>query len=246
MISTHIRNAAHRLLGLQTYLRIVSYCYIRAINAGCWKQKYPELFYLKKIIKPGFVCIDIGANLGYYSNQLAKLVGNSGKVYAVEPIPLFANIWKKNCKPHTNYHVALLPYALGEKTANVRMGIPVVNGRLHHGMTKISSLAQEEYAEFYSVPMENPDLLFAHLSALNFIKCDVEGYESEVFKHFTKTIQAYKPIIQTELSGQENRLTVIELLTSMGYTLHILQHNAMKKITVEEAMDKEQDFYFLP
>jgi hypothetical protein len=28
------------------------------------KKKYPELFYLNQLIQPGFVCIDIGANVG--------------------------------------------------------------------------------------------------------------------------------------------------------------------------------------
>ncbi len=42
---------------------------------------------LKKYIKPGDYCIDIGANIGYYSLHMAKAVGAMGKVFAFEPDP---------------------------------------------------------------------------------------------------------------------------------------------------------------
>jgi hypothetical protein len=84
-----IRNILLQVLGLKLYLRLISKIYITCISLGMWKKKYPELFYLDSILKPGNTCIDIGANLGYYSTKMSKLVGISGKVYAIEPIPLF-------------------------------------------------------------------------------------------------------------------------------------------------------------
>lgn len=241
-----LRNILYSILGLHRYLRLISAIYIRAIRAGFWKSKYPELYYLRTIVKPGDTCIDIGANLGYYSTQLRDIVGNAGVVYAIEPIPLFGDIWKKNCKPHTYPHVTLLPYALGAQTDTVRMGIPMKNGRLHHGMTKIASTANEQYMHYFDVEMRNPDELFSHLQTLSFVKCDVEGYESEVFRNFTKTIQKHKPIIQTELSGTENRTYVITLLQSLGYTTHVLRNSQLVQISLNEALELSQDFYFLP
>ncbi|MDD4149846.1 MAG: hypothetical protein PHE33_07440, partial [Bacteroidales bacterium] len=54
----------YKIFGLKVYLKIVSKLYIKYISCGFGKDKYPELHYLNSIIKPGFVCIDIGANLG--------------------------------------------------------------------------------------------------------------------------------------------------------------------------------------
>ena len=48
-------------------------------------------FVLERELKPGMVVLDVGANLGFYAISSAKLVGPSGKVYAVEPHPL--NYW---------------------------------------------------------------------------------------------------------------------------------------------------------
>src|SRR3989304_2756674 len=104
-----IRKVLLKILGFKGYLRFVSYTYLRIVNFGFYKNKYPELFFLKKIIKPGFVCIDIGANVGYYSHFLSKLAGKNGELYAVEPIPIFGKIWKKNVPQNFCKKTELLP-----------------------------------------------------------------------------------------------------------------------------------------
>ena len=45
----------------------------------------------------------------------------------------------------------------------------------------------KHYARTYEVPMRVPDELLADLPRLDFVKCDVEGFEHEVFRH----LQAY-------------------------------------------------------
>ena len=96
MIEKRLRALLLKSLGHSRYLELVSDIYIRLIKAGFLKSKYPELFYLKEIIKPGFICMDIGANVGYYSVFLSQYSGKEGRVYAVEPVPLFANTFLKN------------------------------------------------------------------------------------------------------------------------------------------------------
>jgi len=241
-----LRNILLQILGLKLYLRVISKIYIYCIKLGLWKKKYPELFYLDTILKPGDTCIDIGANLGYYSTRMARIVGKTGKVYAIEPIPLFGEIWRKNVCPVCVKQAELLPFALGVEQGTVQMGIPEKNGRIHHGMTKIASSADEHYVKYFDVEMRNPDELFAHLNSLDFIKCDVEGYETVVFRNFTQTIKKFKPLVQSELGGHENRQNVISLFLSLGYTCNVLQNNALKQITLEEAMSVSSDFYFVP
>ena len=40
---------------------------------------------LGSALEPGMTVLDIGANIGYYSVMMGKLVGANGKIYAVEP-----------------------------------------------------------------------------------------------------------------------------------------------------------------
>jgi Met-10+ like-protein len=50
-----------------------------------WMER--DALLVKELIAPGDVVLDIGANLGWFSRFLARLVGPEGKVYAFEPIP---------------------------------------------------------------------------------------------------------------------------------------------------------------
>ncbi len=208
-------------------------------------NSYPEIHFLKTIVKKGDFCIDIGANLGYYSTILSRIAGERGHVYAVEPIPLFNEIWKRNTKLSGYDNLTLLPYALGEKEGMVKMGTPERNGVLHHGMTRIVSSADDNYIKYYDVEMKRPDELFSGLQKVDFIKCDVEGYESHVFLNLVNTIKIWKPLIQTELSGEENRKAVYDLLRNLGYSTFILENEKLKEINEESTKNIDQDFYFM-
>ncbi|MBO0358211.1 FkbM family methyltransferase [Hymenobacter sp. BT186] len=244
-----LRKLLVRTLGFERYIRFVSGVYLRLVGAGWGKKKYPELFFLEKIVKPGFVCLDIGANLGYYSVALSKLVGAEGQVLAVEPIPAFQAIWQDNVKRSGYQNLTLLPYALGGQDTIVQMGTPERNGLLHHGMTKVAaSNPHETYARTYDVRMRNPDGLLAHLPRLDFVKCDVEGFEYEVFRHMQATLRRFRPLIQTELNGLENRRAVAGLLAELGYKPFLLSERSELVPCTETQLESavSADFYFQP
>ncbi|MFD2785908.1 FkbM family methyltransferase [Hymenobacter rubripertinctus] len=244
-----LRKLLVRTLGFERYIRFVSRVYLRLVGAGWGKKKYPELFFLEKIVRPGFVCLDIGANLGYYSVALSRLVGPTGRVLAVEPIPAFQAIWQDNVQLSGHPNLTLLPYALGGQNTTVQMGTPERNGLLHHGMTKVAaSNTQENYARTYEVPMRVPDELLADLSRLDFVKCDVEGFEYEVFRHMQATLRRFRPLIQTELNGLENRRAVAALLAELGYKPFVLSARSQLEPCSEAqlASAATADFYFQP
>lgn len=234
-----------KLLGIRLYLTFISKVYVMLTKRGCMKKKYPELFFLHKIIKQGNTCIDIGANLGYYSTKMSMLCGKEGKVYAVEPVPMFYNIWAKNIKLSKIDNLELFPYALGSSEGVIKMGMPEKDGLAHHGMTKVASSANEHYVSFFEVNMKVPDALFAKLNRLDFIKCDIEGYENIAFSNMTETLKRFTPVIQSELGGEENRTKVISLLESLGYTTYILNINTLQLATQDIKKTHASDFYFL-
>jgi FkbM family methyltransferase len=239
-------------LGFERYIRLASRVYLRLVATGWGRKKYPELFFLEKLVTPGAVCLDIGANLGYYSVALSRLVGPTGKVLAVEPVPLFQRIWQDNVQLSGHDNLLLLPYALGGHNATVRMGTPARDGLLHHGMTKVAdSSPTEQYAQFYEVPMRVPDELLADFERLDFVKCDVEGFEYEVFRHMQQTLRRHRPLIQTELNGLNNRRQVAELLAGLGYRPYVLetQSGDARLVPCPPAVltgPADRDFYFKP
>jgi FkbM family methyltransferase len=240
-----VRKFLVNALGFKSYIRLVSKIYITLVGAGLMQKKYPELFFLKKIIKPGFTCLDIGANLGYYSTFLSRIVGPEGKVLAIEPVPLFQEIWRSNVKASGISNLSMWPYALGGENTRIQMGTPERDGLLHHGMTKIINSAKDNYARTYEVEMKIPDELFINLNRLDFVKCDVEGYEFEVFRNMQETLRKFQPVIQTELNGKDNRQQVKALLTQIGYQTYILSPN-QTLLPCDDVMliSHQGDFYF--
>jgi len=235
----------YKIFGLKAYLKLVSKVYIKYINNGFGKEKYPEIHYLKSIIKPGFTCIDIGANLGYYSYFMVKLAGKTGKVYAVEPIPLFSEIWKRNLQKLKTVNLKLFPFALGDSEKIVEMGMPAVDGVVHHGMTKVIDDEETNFEKKFSVEMKNPDILFENIEKVDFIKVDVEGYESEVFSNMIQTVIKHRPLIQSELSGVENRSKCISILAEIDYKPYILKNDELILADDNVVKDYNGDFYFL-
>ncbi len=238
------RQLFYKIFGLQFYLSFVSRIYLLLVKNGFLKNKYPELFFLKEIIKPGFYCIDIGANLGYYSTFLSKYTGEIGKVFAVEPVPLFQDVWSKNIKMSGFNNLQLFPVALGAEDKPIQLSMPVVGGVIHHGMTKISGTSNEEVAEVFDAQMRIADQLFINLERLDFIKCDVEGYEFLVLGNMTKTLDKYKPLVQCELGGNENRQKVINLFEGLGYNTYILKNKQLVLAATNEKQSWPNDFYF--
>ena len=244
-----LRKILINTIGFDRYVRLASRTYLRLVGAGFLKNKYPELFYLKQLIKPGYYCLDIGANLGYYSTFLSKLAGKTGKVLAVEPIPDFQEIWKENVKLSGTDNLELYPYALGSENTTIQMGTPERDGVLRHGLTKVvnSDTGQSEtYGRTYDVPMRVPDELFINLPRLDFIKCDVEGFEFQVFVNMQGTLRKFKPVIQTELNGEQNRRQVTDLLTGLGYSAYILsEDNTLVQCSAADVPSAlHSDFYF--
>lgn len=235
------------MLGHQKYLALVSDVYIRLIRGGFLKKKYPELFFLKELVKPGFVCVDIGANVGYYSVFLSKYAGPNGHVHAVEPVDLFAKLFIKNTTQFGLGNITLHQTALGGENKTIQMGTPVVDGVFRHGLTKvIDGDTQQNNMQTYDVNMRVPDELFANLNRFDFLKCDIEGYEIYVMPHFIKTIAKYKPTIQMEISSAENRKLIFDLFLPLGYQINALVDFALTPINRNEALNYEGgDFYFV-
>lgn len=240
-----LRSLLLKMLGTESYLGLVSNAYIRLIAAGKLKEKYPELFYLKELVQPGFTCVDIGANVGYYSVFLSKYAGATGRVYAIEPVPLFARVFLKNTSRFALQNITLYQCALGSEQKRVTLGTPMIDGVFRHGLTKVIENNTDQSTQTYEVDMQVPDQLFASITKIDFLKCDVEGYEVILFPQMMATLSRCKPIIQIEISTAENRKALLNLLEPIGYSAYKLSSNKLEALSYAQAIEHESgDFYF--
>jgi ubiquinone/menaquinone biosynthesis C-methylase UbiE len=61
-----------------------------------------KIEYIKKNVKPGMFALDIGANIGFYTVLLSKMVGREGRVIAFEPDVKNFNFLKRITKKFKN------------------------------------------------------------------------------------------------------------------------------------------------
>ncbi len=211
-----IKQILNAVLGKPLYLRLVSWWFIFSFRKG-WLRGNPQYlthYFVGKLIKKGYTIIDIGANLGYYTTEFARLTGTLGKVIAVEPIALYRQVLKKNIRPYRQVEVC--PFALGKVEGLVHMGLPGEDDH-RHGLMKVLKDDEKKAArKVFEVKIRNPLQLFGHLPAIHYIKCDIEGYEVPVIPEMGSLIEKFRPIIQVETDG-ENKQILHELFTGWKY-----------------------------
>jgi FkbM family methyltransferase len=227
-----IKHFLFSLLGRERYLSLVSRGFFIAYHRGAL-QNNPEYFahyYIRKLIEPGMTILDIGANLGYYTTLFAALTGPKGKVYAVEPIPLYRKLLAKNSHRFAE-RITILPYALGQENGSVRMGIPGDDPH-RHGLTKVLNPGEEASNE-QTLEIRNPIELLGDISRLDYIKCDVEGYELEVIPPLLPLIERFRPMIQIEIST-EHLAALRAMLEPLGYQAFQVGRDSLMALGEEE------------
>jgi FkbM family methyltransferase len=243
-----IRNIILATIGEKRYLTLLANGFQLAYRTGMANKDFQDVYFLRKFIREGDICIDIGAHLGYFSLELGRLVKGSGKVFAVEPISKFNTILQSLLKRYKMDNVTICPVALGGTGEFVEMGIPEVGNVKKFGYARIledNSLLH--FVESEKVKNESGDQLFNHISRLDYIKCDVEGLEFPVISSLINTIRKYHPVILCEFADKGERIKVYELLRQSDYEIYALDNGKCRVLDVysPEVM-VSQNNYFIP
>jgi FkbM family methyltransferase len=237
-----------KLLGEQKYLFFIAAGFQRLFATGRLGNEYQDIYFLKNFIRPGDTCIDIGAHLGYYTFELSRLVGEGGKVIAVEPVSKFAKVLERMIAAKRLKNIFLKKVALGGEGKVVEIGIPRINNQKKFGYARITQLNEElQYAESEIVPNVLGDELFSGEERIAFIKCDVEGAEVPVFKSMPELIKKHEPVLLLELADKNERIKMKEMLKGNAYEAYHLKNKKLKRIDVtsdEKAVS--HNHYFIP
>ena len=233
----------YRLLSLENYLRVVSRMFFlyRALGLGRGGRALEYVYHLPQLVKQGDKVIDIGANLGYYTCPLADLVGEGGRVYAVEPVPVIFSVLKRNVGKRRN--VELLNYALGEQERTIEMANDSVAsaGYFGTGRNFVSEGELSKDAVRFTAQMKRGSELFGGMEKIDFIKCDIEGYERVVLPELRPLIEKFHPTVLVETDG-ESRQQMIKMFTELGYSAYMLVGG--KEVTLDPESDKDIIFRY--
>ncbi len=165
---------------------------------------YCNFTLIQHLVKPGYVCLDVGANIGIYSVVLSKLSGQSENIHSFEPVDHIRAKLKANLKLNGFVSAHINDFALGESEETIEM-YQVKEGVFRGGTSSfvqnenIQSMGQDCF-DVKPVLVKKLDgyIESLNLSRLDFIKIDVEGFELNVMKGGVKTLSQYKPYILFE------------------------------------------------
>jgi|MTBAKSStandDraft_1061840.scaffolds.fasta_scaffold06654_5 FkbM family methyltransferase len=143
---------------------------------------------MEQIIGPGDIAVDIGANIGWYTTLFSKLVGDKGKVIAIEAMPETFKMLEKNlvlndCNSNVHLLNAICSDTIGD---GVIFNFP----DLHPGLASAKPYANES-SNKVSVRKDSIDNIINKLKLpfINMLKIDVEGAEFEVIKGATSAFR---------------------------------------------------------
>jgi FkbM family methyltransferase len=180
-----------------------------------------ETSFVRKTVRPGMRVLDIGANLGWFTVQMAKLVGPSGQVISFEPrSDLFYYLSRTVCENQFD-NVSLHNCALGDHVGEVELHWPAngVNpGGTQLNLTEVISTGMLYQKTAMRVLDEEIN------GKIDFIKIDVEGAEKLVLSGAKRILMESRPIILSEVSPDSLRQVsnigfseYMALLQSIGY-----------------------------
>ena len=234
----------YRVLSLEGYLSVVSRLFFiaRALGIGRRGRALEYNYHLPQLLRRGDIAIDIGANLGYYTRPMADIVGAEGQVYAVEPVPVIFSVLERNVRGRGN--VSLMNYALGEQDDTIEMANDSVAeaGYFGTGRNFVSEGKLSMQAIRFSAQMRRGSELFGALERVDFIKCDIEGYERVVIPQLRPIIERHHPTVLIETDGQ-TREQIIEIFSAMGYKAYMLMDG--REVELDTNSDKDIIFRYL-
>ena len=80
--------------------------------------------FFSRVITPGCVFADVGANFGYYTLLGARLVGSGGKVLAFEPQPAVAELLRESLSINSMANVEVIEAALSNQPGRATLHVP--------------------------------------------------------------------------------------------------------------------------
>ena len=185
---------------------------------------------IKKILKPGSIAIDVGANIGIHTLVMSNKIGRNGKVLAVEPQPEILERLKSNISLNNIKNIQVLPIALSSKPGKVI---------LYTHSDKYNNKAQSSFYKNHAennltrkirVSVKTIDQIIndEKLKKVDFIKIDTEGNDFNVLKGAEKTICNHKPFIVFEYEKKcwnlsDSKLeSAFQFLKGLNYFVYLI------------------------
>uniref|UniRef100_UPI001F0140D4 FkbM family methyltransferase n=1 Tax=Nostoc sp. CMAA1605 TaxID=2055159 RepID=UPI001F0140D4 len=228
------------LLTDKNYELVIQNSFIRNGYSIFKKVDYPETCLsaheiaeqnlVNRLVKPGMIVFDVGANIGNYSVLFSKLVGASGKVYSFEPTLRTFNKLQERLLNLDSHNINSYQKAVFSHNTQIEFHEFPDEFSEWNGIGLTQMLYPTDSGKY--VPIVNTEIVEAinidsfcqnnNIDRIDYLKIDVEGAESDVLQGSIELLRQKKiGFIQFEISQK-----MLEGLNrDAKYTFDILTEN---------------------
>jgi FkbM family methyltransferase len=210
-------------------------------TTGYWESWITSWF--TKNIKPGFKCIDIGANYGYYTRIMEKLSGPEGLVHSIEANPELIKLIEKSIKDYpieNGSKVVLHSFAAADINGKTILKIPTKylggSSIVYYTHDLPSTIPHSEWDEDVEVETKILDEVID--DRIDLIKIDIEGAEPLAWKGMQKILDR-TDVVVVELGSYSPSEFLDEIYSK--YNVSKIDFDGAEINLTREDLDKEKD-----
>lgn len=180
----------------------------------------------KRLVRPGMVVVDAGANVGLYTLLAARLLEYNGRVHSFEPTPSTFALLQENIQANGFLEsgcAGLHPVALADTEGTASLAVFAGNCG-HNTLCWTNELAQS-----VTVPVSRLDTVLEAESRVDIVKIDVEGAEPGVLRGMARIIEKNPGIrILLEFSPKQLAQAAVEpkefldMIEAMGLEISVV------------------------
>ena len=197
---------------------------------------------LRQILVPGAVAVDAGANIGIYSQFLARCVGPTGAVYCFEPAP--ENFERLHAAARGFSNMYLLQAAVGERSGKSEL---YLSDRLN--VDHRTYLTETSARRVVQIEMVALDDYFKPGQRVDLIKMDLQGYELHALRGACRVLAdnpAAKLLLELWPYGLKqagtNWVELIDALTRKNMTVSEVTRHGLVPVRFS-SISEDPDFY---
>ena len=226
--------------GLRLEVPVRDYMGSRLIRKGYYDPVLTGL--MRRVVRPGDVCVDVGANLGYFTSLLVKLVGETGRVYAFEPDPdLFLRLQsnlERNRGAGRTENVVIKNLALSDHDGEAQF-LQAPSGNIGLGQVVDDAQPTTPRRSFKVKLSTVAEQLGA--KSVRLVKIDVEGHELPVLRGMLQGTHPVRPDFIFCEAHRENRSAIKSFLETNDYetTAYAAQTLRLAQISPSDLLGAE-------
>jgi FkbM family methyltransferase len=205
----------------------------RILFFGIWEPNITDI--VKRILRPGDVFVDIGANIGYDTLMASRLVGATGRVISIEASKNTFDTLRRHVELNGAKNVRIVNVAVSDKDEVFQFFSDGTAG--NSSRIKQNGMTMEGLV--HALPLRsilNKD----ELSSIRLVKIDIEGGELAVMTQMLEEIETYPHNMDillelTPLNNTDKWNAILARMNAIGYKTYVVENDYHPRAYIDRA-----------